>query len=750
MLLAKKRRNIFQMIRVLTLFSCLFYLTNPAVVFAQSLSGIVIIEENQDPIVSASVLLKPGNFGTVSNSKGEFQFEKVRTGKITLTVSSVGFITKSVDVKVLENEEFHLVISLQKEIKNIEEVTIHGNYTQTKLLENPIREQASLMASISNISKVEIQKQGAVTLIDALKYVPGGWTETRGRKVKQFFSIRGQKYPYPSYSINGIWQKEFHELPYFFNSSNIENVKIIRSSSALLKSLSALTGVIDVTTKQPTKKEGVLFVKYGSLNTFHAGASFGNSTNKLKYRAGVNGLGTSGPEGRNGKESIWNAHGFAQYKFSHTLDLSVNLFYLNGMRQLVQPIEPADPKFINRKEVYDPINTLMISSKLNYKPSENFSSELQLNYAGRKLDYKNENLANGKLTEYEESDKEITVNQVNAIALGSKNTLRFGALYNYWIAPDGKRFYYGRKAEVHTISGVITDQHSFGKLILDGGFRLTNEYYAEWGGFSIEGSGGKFSKVEPITDEWQTPVWQATSGAIYSVSHSASINISLAGGIINPRKGALNDEGETPDNETRFNYDLGFTKDFSQLGKLTLTSFLVNRKNAIDYSGNTIENEDGDIMELYKNVHKRNYGIEAELKSVVILNTLTFFTNFTFMKGEIEEDEDWHKDDEMPNFIANAGVNYFKGKLDLNAYMNYIGKYKNDRFVSKEYINEFGKAPLGDFTSIDLTFGYQLGKKQHTRIFVEGKNILDKKYQTVPGYPDYGRIISCGIQIKLT
>lgn len=729
-------------------FFCLI-IFNPIISLGQKILGVVSDEENNDFIEFANVVLKPVNLGTVTNSQGQFEFTNVQEGKYKLSVSMVGFVSKTLAVNVSDKEILKVNIQLIPDNQKIDEVRVLGNHQQKEILKNPNIEQTSIISAITNISKVEIQKQGAVTLIDALKYVPGGWTETRGRKVKQFFSIRGQKYPYPSYSINGIWQKEFEELPYFFNSSNIEKVKIIRSSSALLKSLSALTGVIDVTTKQPTKKEGELFVKYGSLNTFHAGASFGNSTNKLKYRAGVNGLGTSGPEGRNGKENIWNAHGFVQYKFSHTLDLSVNLFYLNGMRQLVQPIEPADPKFINRKEVYDPIKTLMISSKLNYKPSEYFSSELQLNYAGRKLDYKNENLANGKLTEYEESDKEITVNQVNAIALGSKNTLRFGALYNYWLAPNGKRFYYGRKAEVHTISGVITDQHSFGKLILDGGIRLTNEYYAEWGGFSIEGSGGKFSKVEPIIDEWQTPVWQATSGATYLVSQSASINLSLAGGIVNPRKGALNDEGETPDNETRFNYDIGFTRNFSQLGKLTLTSFLVNRKNAIDYSGNKIENEDGDIMELYKNVHKRNYGIEAELKSTVILNTLTFVTNLTLMKGDVEDDEDWQKDDEMPNFIANAGVNYFKGKIDLNAFVNYTGAYNNDRFVSKDYLKEFGKADLGDFITFDLSAGYLIGEEKRARIYVEGKNIFDVKYQTVSGYPDNGRMVSLGFSLTL-
>lgn len=722
---------------------------SPFVLFGQQISGVISVDEKNDLVEYANVVLKPGKHGSVTNSQGYFEFNTIPEGKYKLSVSIVGFVTKTLSINVVDNDSLQLNIRLVADNKRLGEVKVMGNHRQKEILQDPTLEQVSIVSSITNISKVEIQKQGAVTLIDALKYVPGGWTETRGRKVKQFFSVRGQKYPYPSYSINGIWQKEFDELPYFFNSSNIEEVKIVRSSSALLKSLSALTGVIDVTTKQPVEKEAELFFKYGSLNSYHAGASFGNSSDKFKYRAGVNGLGTSGPEGRNGKENIWNAHGFAQYKFSQALDLSLNFFYLNGMRQLVQPIEPADQKLINRKEVYDPINTLMISSKLNYKPNEIYSGELQVNYAGRDLTYENENLVNNKITKNDELDREITLNQINALAIGSKNTIRFGALYNYWLAPEGKRFYTGRKGEVHTISGVITDQHDFGKLIIDGGFRLSGEYFSEWGGFSIEGSGGKFANVQAIVDEWQSPVWQATSGANYSVSSSLTLNFAVAGGTVNPRKGALNDEGETPDNEIRFNYDIGLVKDFSRLGKLTLTTFWVNRKNAIDYSGNTIENGDDDIMELYKNVNKRNYGIEAELKSAVILNTLTFFTNFTFMKGVIEADSEWQKDDEMPNVIANMGVNYFKNRVDVNAFLNYTGAYKNDRFVSKDYLAEHGKAPLGDFVTFDLTAGYLIGKKQSARIYVEGKNLFDVKYQTVPGYPDYGRMVSIGVNLTL-
>jgi outer membrane cobalamin receptor len=727
----------------------LFVVFSPLFLLAQQISG-VVTERGTDKFVSpANVVLLPGNYGTVTGSDGQFAFKDIPEGRYKLTVSMVGFVVKTVSVNVKKNRPVQLKISVVRDNKKIEEVRILGNRQQKKMLKNPLLEPFSIEPVVSKVSEIEIEKQGAVTLIDALKYVPGGLTETRGRKVKQLFSVRGQKYPYPTYSINGIWQKEFEEMPYFFNSSNIEEVKIIRSSSALLKSLSALTGVIDITTKQPQKKEGNLFLKYGSLNSYQAGVSFGNSTKKLKYRAAVNGSGTSGQEGRNGKENIWNANAFAAYKINPELDFSVNVFYLGGMRQLVQPVEPAAAKFKNAKEVYDPIKTLLVSSKLNYKPNAVFSSELQLNYANRDLKYHLENLLNGKITEYNETDYEITVNEINTVAIGEKNTLRFGALYNYWQSPNGKRFYYGKKGEIHTVSGVVTDQHNFGKVVVDGGFRLTGEYYVEWGGFSIEGSGGKFTKVDPIVDEWQSPVWQSTGGATYLFSKSASLHFAVAGGIVRPRKGALTDDGETPENEMRFNYDIGFVKDFANAGKFTVTTFWVNRKDAIEYSGKTIENEAGEVMELYQNTDKRNYGVEAEFKSVPLLNSVTFFTNFTLMKGVADNKGSWQNDDEMPNIIANAGSNYFVGRFDLNAFLNYTGAYKNDRFVDKKYILKNGKIPLGDFVNFDINAGYRFGKEKNMRVYIEAKNLFDIKFQTVPCYPDNGRMISAGVNWKI-
>ena len=350
--------------------------------------------------------------------------------------------------------------------------------------------------------------------------------------------------------------------------------------------------------------------------------------------------------------------------------------------------------------------------------------------------------------EYHEISNEFTANWINALALSRDNTLRFGMLYNYWLAPNGKCFYYGKKEKVHTLSAVVTDQHTWGNLLIDGGVRVTGQYFANWGGFSLEGAPGIFNKVESIVDEWQSPEWQATFGLTYAFSEHSQLNFSYAGGVVSPRKGGLTEDRKRPHNETRMNVDLGYTLKSASAGSLAVTAFLVNRANGITYSSKTMENEDGVIMELYKNVDLRNYGVEVDYRSPVFFRSLSFFTNATLMLGQRNEQDKWKKDEELPCFISNLGTNFQRGRWDVNAYLNYVGPYENDRFMAKDYVSKFGKAPLGDFLTVDLTAGYRLGKSKNLRLFVEGHNLFDNKYSTAAGYTDKGRLLFGGFDIR--
>jgi len=54
--------------------------------------------------------------------------------------------------------------------------------------------------------------------------------------------------------------------------------------------------------------------------------------------------------------------------------------------------------------------------------------------------------------------------------------------------------------------------------------------------------------------------------------------------------------------------------------------------------------------------------------------------------------------------------------------------------------------PLGDFHVLNATAGWSPGGRHRARIYVEVKNITDKKFSTVVGYPDFGRRLTLGLR----
>ena len=713
-----------------------------------SFKGQIVNSKTNEYIRNANIVIEGTNIGTSSDREGNFEIRNLEPGSYQIIVSVVGYNKKKVAIQLPQKAEEAFQVKLDPAIKELGNVDVIGHQFLISKDTSIVREPLSVATAISRISAVEIEKQGAVTLIDAMQYIPGALIETRGRKVKQFFSVRGQKYPYPEYSIDGVWQREFEETGYFMSTLNIESIEIVRSSAALVKGLSGLSGIIDVKTIKPKGKTTTAGIKYGSLNTFSANAQHGNKVNNILYNVSASYFGTNGPENRNGKERIGNMNGQFEWQINNKLQLSANTMFIYGTREIVTPVEPADSKLIDRKEKYDPIQTVVSSVKLNYRGSDNSVTELQTNFAHRNPEYSIYTISKDSYNNYGEKDYEYSLNLLHSRSLSSNNTLRFGGLYSHWVAPEGKRFYYGKKADVHTFSAVVADEHKAGRFVFDGGLRLISDYIKEWGAFGIEGVGSKFAGVQPIQDETASLVWQSVFGTSYLLSQSASLHGHFAGGNIAARKGSLTADGNTPENEMRFQYDAGFKKVSAAGDELTLSLFYVDRKNAIAYSGQTISDDDGNLMELYENRDKHNLGVEVDARKMLPVLHLSVFGNFTLMKSERKVDGEMEKDTETPEIITNAGIMFDNNSFDMNLFANYTGAYENDRFVDKNWVKENGKFPLGDFLTLNLTTGYSFGKSKNTRIYIEAKNLTDVKYFTVAGYPDNGRMLFVGMKMN--
>jgi iron complex outermembrane receptor protein len=623
----------------------------------------------------------------------------------------------------------------------IDSITIHAKIRPADPVAMPYTEPVSLLPVISRVTIADIRRQGAVTLMDAMNYIPGGFTETRGRQVKQFFSVRGQKYPYPDYAINGVWQKEFEELPYFFSASDIEEIEIVRSSAALLTGLSGLAGLINIKTREYTSPETNIDLEYGSFNTLHSHVSTGNKTGKLSYAAGAGFDRTSGPSGRHAEEVMANLYTRLNWQFSGKLGVNASLYYLNGKREMAVALPPADQRYLDMVQGFDPYKALLSNIKLTYRPNTRFSSEFQVFYSHRNPNFIDE-IAE---TTSNEKDYEYGVNFIQSIRIFPSNVLRFGGLYNHWVAPDGKRFYIGKRCDTETISGVITDEQKIGPFTIDAGLRITGTYLNDYAAFNIEGEGGRFRTVTPVTDEWEPAIVQGSMGISYNITESFSAYLNTAAGQVKPRAGSLNEDLDEPLNESRIKVDLGIMQSFGNSGKITLTAFGVFQKNAIALSGSTYLDTVTNIRrELYLNRDQNQRGIEFEVLSPVLFGSVKPFFNLTWMQSKIVAGDEMVVNKENPVLIVSGGLYSGWRKFDLNLLGKYVSPFENDRFVNAS----IGPQPLGDFFVLDINGGYTFEMKFPVRLYLRVKNTTNNKYSTVNGYPDFGRMIFTGIQVK--
>ena len=694
------------------------------------------------PLNSVNIIVLDTTVGAVSDKNGSFTFSGLKPGEYYIRASMVGYKSLHLPVQVRAGSFVRINLDLRPVSILLDSVRITGIRPKRDLMAIPTLETGGLEAAHSIVTADEIRKQGSHTVIEALKYVPGGLIETRGRKVKQFFSVRGQKYPYPDYAINGIWQKEFLELPYFFSSSDIESIEIVRSSAALLTGLSGLAGVIDIQTREYDSLETAVELEYGSFESFHGQLSHGGKFGSFSYAAGAGYDRTRGPAGLHAAEKMMNIHGRFRWEPASSLSVTGNIFHMNGSRQLSKAVPPADQKYIDLIQTYDPLLTTLVNLKTYYRPATWASTELQLFYSGRQPVFIDE----VRDTRTKEYDFEWGLNIIQALAVSPDNTFRFGGLYNHWLAPDGKRFYAGKRCDTETISFVATDEQRFGPAVIDAGIRWTRTFMNEYGAFNIEGSGGYFKNVAPVVDEWQPSVIQASTGVTLSLKNELSLHLHAAFGQLKPREGSLDTALNVPADESRLKFDMGLIKSWERGSRMVLSPFYVRQVNAIVYSGQTYEHPvSGKIMELYENRNQEQYGIELETRSRKLLHLFSVFYNITLMNSSILTGDARVKNKEHPVLITNGGIYLDHSEFDLNFLGKYVSGFENERFADPA----LGPQPLGDYFTMDVTGGYTFGTRRTVRVYLNIINLTNRKFSTVVGYPDFGRRINIGARLVI-
>ncbi len=261
------------------LLGSIFFAANLSVQ-AQSTSSLLgeIVSEKGAPVAEANIYLSASKWA-ISNQNGSFEIESLPQGEYTVKVSRVGFQSVSKTVEIQENRNTFIEIVLDEIIYESGSAVVTATRTVQDIEDVPI--------AIDVISEEEIQYSGSTNLKDILLEQAGiSLSPNEGNAIQ----VQGFESDYTLILIDGqplVGRVRGAMDISRINTSNIQQIEIVKGPSSALWGSDALAGVINIITKKPDEAiSGNAFTQYGSRASYNGGANISFTKNKLTGNAG--------------------------------------------------------------------------------------------------------------------------------------------------------------------------------------------------------------------------------------------------------------------------------------------------------------------------------------------------------------------------------------------------------------------------------------------------------------------------------
>ena len=227
--------------KLLWVFSVIFMTTgifNQA--YAQSLktiTGTVTAAEDSMPLPGVNIVVEGTNYATVTDFDGNFTLDVPEDSSIT--VSYVGFITKTIEVSGQSNFD----VALETDVQSLNEIVVVGYGTVKK---------TDLTGSVGTVGAEDLTERNMTNPLEALQgNVPGVQISNSTGRVGDGFDIvvRGKNSfgdNQPLYVVDGVPTDNID----FLNPQDIERMDILKdASSTAIYGSRGTNGVVIVTTK---------------------------------------------------------------------------------------------------------------------------------------------------------------------------------------------------------------------------------------------------------------------------------------------------------------------------------------------------------------------------------------------------------------------------------------------------------------------------------------------------------------------
>lgn len=745
-------------------------------VYAFSQKGSVsgTIQDNRQLILTnISVQLEGTKYVTATDNDGIFYFNNIPAGDYTLVATGIGYIAKSSKIKIESNRDTHLNLELDISNATLKEVTVIAKKTAqtTNALTRTNTALLDLPQIVQQVDAKTIQQQQMFTVDQALKNVAGVSQDAYGS-----ISMRGFTTYAGDFLTNGLKGAAVPE-GVFPLLANVEQIEVIKGSTALLYGEGALGGNINLVTKQPKKNTTAnVSIGAGNLNVFRAMVDVTGSINKSKSIYFIAGAAfqNGGRFTRNFDNKNTQVYGSLKWDIGAKTSWQLNATY-NGDRSTSnwQPDIPVyddgskpfslpdDFNYAGKDSRYKG-NSFQLQSILNHRFNVSWNVNLLLGYSEAKANRKQystygidpaTNLAARYFTQQQINSPTYTINPyVNGVfKLGKiKNNLASGidvtlSRSNY---PNGIQLYEATPLNVlnpdytafdttgapvyldsrtekftyNTAAFYVADQLELSKkfkaLI---GLRYTN-YFMRY--LAINDADGL-----PLYDErpLRTEAFTPRAGLVFQPLKNTSIYIDYNRGFI-PQYSNERKYGGPFDPETSNQFELGFKGDyFKNRLHANAAIYHIAKENVLVYYTDSTLPEGYGYRPLQQVISK---GIELGISGKITEN-FSLILNYAYNDTRIAKSDDpadiGTTFNNAPQNTANGWAYYIFTKstlkgLQIGGGVNYVDKRKTS----------FGEIP--EYTIADVVIGYAY---KNYKLQFNCNNLFNRKSILNAGYGTY-------------
>jgi len=255
-----------------------------------------IITADGDPAAYVTVSLKDKASVSTTNIKGEYTFQKVKSGSYTIRVSAIGLRGAEKTVTVTEGETSYVDFTLSESSDQLKEVVVSGNRKKYKVdipssslrLEGPLLEAPQ---NIQVITSATLADQQITSMSDGVIRNVSGLTRlehwgdiytrvnTRGARAAAFRN---------GINLTSDWG------PLTEDMSFVDHIEFVKGPSGFMMSNGEPSGIYNVVTKKPTGKDfnGEASFTLGSYDMYRSTLDLDgklSQSGKLLYRLNLMG-----------------------------------------------------------------------------------------------------------------------------------------------------------------------------------------------------------------------------------------------------------------------------------------------------------------------------------------------------------------------------------------------------------------------------------------------------------------------------